>query len=424
MNTSASTGGKDIKINDLKVNGAKIGATVARFAAWWWGELRVLAPRRLENWLADGSARLRVRIRENNARLMLSVDGQEQVLGYCDLGNDSELDSKPDFDSLRQTIAANVPDSAGVEVELPQQQVLTSQFFLPLATEQTLNEVVRFEMDRFTPFNAEQVGYSWRIVERIPERDKLKIELNVVRRDYLSGVLARLSQLGLSVSAAYPGQAEFSPRAGGGSDHPAEQLPARQAISGKRDGARLNMLPADFQPRLDSLWNKTNKSLLTGLLILLGVVVLLPMYLQNNRIESLESEIAAISKDAATAGARQRLLVAHLEGQEILANKKNQQPAKLETILALTELLPSTTWVANLVIDDADISIRGESNKSSDLISILEQSGEFKNVEFASPVTSSRSTNTERYEIRMQLASPEPTSPAAPGVGTTAGVGQ
>ncbi len=378
-----------MKISALtNLNGSKIGTSASLFASWWWGELRVLVPRSLENWFADDSARVRVRIHEgepheaqpheSKAHLTLFSDGEEQVLGSCDLNRGSELD----FESLRQTIAQKMPPGASVEVELAQQTVLTSEVFLPLATEQTLDGVIRFEMDRFTPFTAAQIGYSYRIVQRIPERDKLKLQLNVVRRDYLVELLASLSELGLSVSGVYPAQAD----------------PAVTA------GAPLNLLPADLRPASVPLWNKGNRNLLAGLLLLLGAAVMLPAYWQNKRIEHLETEIAAISAEAAEAGVKQRLLVAHLEGQEILASKKNQQSTKIETIRELTELLPSTTWVSKLVVDDEDISLQGESDKSSGLIGILEQSNSFKRVAFASPVTRNAATNMERYEIRMQLA--------------------
>lgn len=392
MNISALTNFNELKIRE----------GIERFFVWWGTELRALVPRSVENWMGDDSAHVIVRIDRNQAQVMLCAEGREQVLGDCDLARDAE----PDFDHLRNIVAQSVPEGARVEIELSARQVLSSEVFLPLATEPTLNEVIRFEMDRFTPFAAEQIGYTCRILERIPERDKLKVELNVVRRDYLTDLLDQLSQLGLSVSAVYPEHQSDRGSRKSGAD-PGNPGSATNRTEPRAEPPRLNLLPIDLQPASVPLWDKTSKNLLAVLLLLLGLTIIAPIYWQTKRIAHLEAEIAAISTAAASAGGKQRLLLAHLEGQELLANKKNQQPAKLENIRELTELLPSTTWVSKLVIDDSDISIQGESSKSSDLIGILEQTRRFKNVEFASPVTRSRSSNMERYEIRMQLTALE-----------------
>ena len=383
-----------MKINALaSFNRFRIRESVLGFLNWWWGELRVLVPGSVESWFGNDVAHVLVQIDDHKARLVLSIEGNEQLLGDCDLATGDELS----FDSLRQMVAQNVPQEARVEVELPEQRVLSSEIFLPMATEQTLDQVMRFEMDRFTPFKEDQVGYSYAIVERIPERDKIKLALNLVRRDYLVDLLASLARLGLSLSAVYrkqatPGENAASPvnRHAGGR-------------AGDIKNARSNLLPVDLLPGTNPLWNKRNKNMLSVLLVLLGMAISLPMYLQNSRIESLEAQIAAIKLKAANAGEKQRLLVAQLEGQEILANKKNRQFTKLETIRSLTELLPDTTWVSKLVIDGSDISVQGESEKSSDLIGILEQANSFKNVAFASPVTRNSSSNMERFEIRMHL---------------------
>lgn len=367
-----------------KINKLKIRDESTRFFSWWGDELRALVPRSVESWIGRDAAHVLVRVDENKTQLLLSTGEDDQVLGYCNLAS-LDSGSGNDFEAMCSIIAAKVPNDAIVEVELPQQQLLRCQIFLPLATEFTLNEVIRFEMDRFTPFTAEQVGYTYRVLERLPEREKLKLELTIVQRDYLRELLTDISQLGLNVSVVRAG---FFASEVGEPENP----------------NRENLLPVDLRPATEPIWTSRNKKLLGVLLILLGITIIFPILSQAKKIERFETEIAAILNDAKKAGKKQQLLVARLEGQVFLANKKNQHPAKLDSLRKLTELLPDNTWVSKLTMDNDTISLQGESAKSSNLIEMLEQTDLFKNVEFTSPVTRNASSQLERYEIRLQLA--------------------
>lgn len=356
-----------------------IGPRLARFFAWWGAELRALAPAGLERRLGGEQTEVRATVVDQRLLLTLTLTEADQpaILGELDLAGDSR---EAKAQALRDVISKRAPAGASLRVELSGAQVLSRDVFLPLATEHNLAQVLQFEMDRLTPFTAGQVGCSYRIVERLPARDRIKVRLDVVPRVYLLGLLEQLSPLGLTVSGVYIADA-----------------------GGKHTGQSLNVLPEELRPVPDPLWNRKNRNLLLALLALLAIAMVLPGYWQNRQIARLEAEIASISADAARAAERQRLLAAHLEGQQVLSEKKNSQLAKLETIRTLTELLPSTTWVSKLTIDQDQVSIHGESSKSSDLIGILEQNEYFRNVEFTSPVTRSRASDKERYQIRLQL---------------------
>ena len=351
-----------------------------QFADWWGKELQSLVPRSVKNWMAEDVAQVLVEIEDDQARLYLCSANQREQLGQFDSVIDSEENIGPLRASITTAIATQSAKSVTTVVKLSDAHTLRREVFLPLATESTLDEVLRFEMDRLTPFKADQVAYACRVLDRAPEREKLKAELTLIRRDYLTKLLDRMSELGLSISAVY----------------------ARRELEGTGISPQ-NLLPDDLKPAMDPLWSSRNRVLGVVLAMALFVTVTFPIYRQTANIELLQAEIAAISPEAKRASEKQQLLVTLLEGQEVLVNKKNQSPAKLEIIRALTEFLPDNTSVSKLEINDKTVSVRGESLKASVLIETLEQINLFKNVEFGSPVTRNASTGMERYEIQLQL---------------------
>ena len=61
---------------------------------------------------------------------------------------------------------------------------------LPLAAEDDLDQLLRFEMDRLTPFRAEDVVFAQRVLERDPERQRMTVELQVAPRAVVEQALA------------------------------------------------------------------------------------------------------------------------------------------------------------------------------------------------------------------------------------------
>src|SRR5450759_6024403 len=134
------------------------------FLRWWTGELGALLP---ANWrelsLLGGGGPL-VSLRED-----------ELIVHEMRLGRLAELDRVrlSGLDPAGQRLAlANLlgrgsrGSAQSVRLCLDGTQCLSKHIRLPLATEENLREVLGFEMDRHTPFKAEQVYFDYRIVKR------------------------------------------------------------------------------------------------------------------------------------------------------------------------------------------------------------------------------------------------------------------
>src|SRR5579875_400946 len=166
------------------------------FLAWWWRQLQDLLPAR---WRESGT--------EREARdavvltLAEAVPGQPPSVdvslprqrGAGRLGRFA-LDGRG-LEALRSALGG--ARRGAVRLALPPQLILEQQVALPLAAERELDTVLRYEMDRLTPFPADSVFWSWALEGRDRQRGRLLLRLRLVPRAAVEGVLAGLASVGL-----------------------------------------------------------------------------------------------------------------------------------------------------------------------------------------------------------------------------------
>ncbi|HEB26795.1 MAG TPA: hypothetical protein ENI05_03315 [Porticoccus sp.] len=347
-----------------------------KFWDWWSSELSHLAPSGLSHYFSKNAGTLSIFLEDNVARFQLKTEKGQHLLGVADLalGDDKTLSE------LKNNLLVDIPDGVSINVYLPSEQLLVSEQCLPLVTEGNLDNVLKFEIDRLTPFHTEQVSYGYQVKERHPENDKLKLELCVLQKTYLDQLLFQLKRLGLVPDAIWP------------------TLNDENSLTPTQ-----NLLPVEQRPAVESIWSHKARQFGVVTLILFLAVLIYPAYQLDLNISHLEQRVADIREPAMVVGSKQSLLASRLAAQDTLVQRKNQSPGKLNIIHKVTGLLPDNTWVSRLKIDDQGVSLQGESRKASDLIELLEKSEQFKNVVFVSPITRNSSTNMERYEIRVEL---------------------
>jgi Tfp pilus assembly protein PilN len=89
----------------------------------------------------------------------------------------------------------------------------------------------------------------------------------------------------------------------------------------------------------------------------------------------------------------------HLQRQvEILG----QQDGRVTTLLKeLTELIPSDAYLTTLNLRGGRLTLDGQARSASDIITALEKSKRFKNVNFSSPTT--RQGDKERFALTAEV---------------------
>ena len=170
-------------------------AMAQRFWQWWTGELLGLVPEHWRERLRRRGNLLFIDLNEDRCGLDFGSFGQRETLVSAALGAEGELPP-----AVVEVLLNRAGKAAQVILLLPEQQLLHKVLSLPAATESGLANVLRFEMDRHTPFTAEQVYFGYRILERDRRHQRLQVELLVVLREYLDQLLRRLN--GLAVHPA------------------------------------------------------------------------------------------------------------------------------------------------------------------------------------------------------------------------------
>jgi general secretion pathway protein L len=348
------------------------------FFRWWGAELSGLVPARLR------------RLSPQPARLVLLLDATELVLsletatGATTLGRagaDRAERCAAVRSVLRQHGVARSLARGRMEVclRLPAGSALRSLMELPLAAEANLAEVVAFELDRHTPFRANQAYFCHRLLARDPVAQRLRLEVVTAPRRVVDEALKAAAELGLE-----PDRVEVAPVAPG--------LPATGNLLD--EGA-----PASRGGGLD----RASWALAVIALVLAAVAVALPVVQVHRRAAVLTEEFAAARRSAETAAALRREIEGLREEVDFLVNRKSQTRSVSDLLLETTRLLPDDTWLTELRIAGGEMQIAGLTASASALVGLLERSDVFRNTTFRSPVTQDAASGRERFGVAVRI---------------------
>ena len=274
---------------------------------------------------------------------------------------------------------AELPRSAGkpVVLRLGEADVLGKTVVLPLAAEREIDQALAFEMDRETPFTAEELYWNHRVVGADRQNGRLSLRLLLVPRANLAPLLGVLGAVGISPVRAEIGD---GPDAGSwlpldGVGHPAD-----------RGTSRL-IKPA---------------AVACAVLALAAVVT--PFVRQSVATARLDRALAVGHKAAAEADAL-RTEIARLSGSADLVEKAREKVGQpLAVLAAATRVLPDDTYLTEMELRQRKLTMSGRSAAAARLIGAVAADSEFRNPAFAAPVTRIEALRQEIFTIITEVA--------------------
>lgn len=263
----------------------------------------------------------------------------------------------------------------GPVVLLLDQVPLLRTVTLPLAAESGLATLLRFEMDRLTPFAPSDVFWDWRTVRRNRAAGTLDIELVLMPRAPIDGLLASLADAGFAVTHLEAGARTGDPRR-------LPVAPPDQAAGHRRDRRRRAMYIVSAVLALACLVN--------------------PPLRQSIALRQVEIDIETIQPRVAEAQALRRRIADAATGGDVLAAARGQTTMALAALAALTNALPDGTWLTRVTLTRRRLTIDGQSAAAAGLIPALVNEPRLRDPAFTAPVV--RGPNgREGFALRAEL---------------------
>jgi len=238
-----------------------------------------------------------------------------------------------------------------VKLLLPPTAVLTRQIELPILPASDVKRMVALDLDRLTPFRADQALFDTEIVGRDEARGKQTILIGVMTKAAIARALdhARAHHLepaAIGLAAAGAGSFDF--------------LSALREAEG---GSALR--------RRTSYW-------WVAAAVLLGFNLFMLSYRDaaatNQLRESVESQQAPVS-----VAMRLRDKVQKEAVRRAILLKQKKQNSPLPILEAVTETLPNDAWVERFEWNGKTVHIRGQRKDTSNLLAKLEASPVLRN---------------------------------------------
>jgi general secretion pathway protein L len=279
---------------------------------------------------------------------------------------------------LRRACAAQGRGGRDLLLRLTPDALLEHRFAMPLAAEAHATEVMRHEIDRLTPFGAEDVFWTCAVLRRDRARGRVFLRLSCVMRAPLQAFLLRLAAAGLS--------------------------PRAIEVAAADGGLRHMMIDAAAAGRGRDLPQHALRFAAALCVILAVTATVSPFILQQQRIARVESEIALLRPRVAEARAIHARIAAALAGADMTAAAQAAIGDPLAAMAAVTAVLPDNTFLTSLTLSQKTIVMTGQSIDPASLIAAMSADPAMRNPSFAAPVTMTSNGQASLFSITADLA--------------------
>ena len=344
---------------------------LAALITWWKEQMRDLIPASLRSFLGRGWRPALVALIDqpdaSRITLFLRNRSGETPLGQYALDDASLRDALTRLPRLnRMTVILKTPPDLLLEQDI----------VLPLQAEHDLKRVVAYEMDRLTPFRADQVLWTCLAGKRDAVRNRLHLRVTVIPRKQLEPLLAALRLSGLVPTRIEAGDTVVSRRV----------IPLVEEHEAR----------SWFGPRVEAFAMGV-----CGLLALTAVA--LPFVLQSIAASGLDERIEAIKPQVAETEKLRKAIASSAATADTIVAAHHQVGAPLQIIAMLTDVLPDDTYLTTLSLRQRKLAFGGRSAAAARLIGAMAAHPLVRNPAFVAPVIRDETNGGQMFSIRSDL---------------------
>jgi general secretion pathway protein L len=351
---------------------------LAAFMQWWGGELAGIVPARWRQRMIAPVPRLWLLVADESGALEVwRGDDAPARLDSFGPGEDPEL-LRTRWQKHLSSFDEGQPE---VALLLPPDLVLKAPVDLPLAVESNLDQALRYQLDQLTPFRADQVWHDFRVVERATESGRLHLDLRLVPKNRLDGLLERVAAIGIRL-------------------HLVDSARLHSDMVGKEG---FNLLPEPMRAYFVNRRARLNWALGLAGVLLLALVMAQSLWLRERSNQSLRAELDALRSQAEQVMALQRELDDALAAANFLAEHRQAQPVMMNVLDEVTRVLPNDMWLQQVQVRDNELTMTGMANGSQRLIELVNGSYLFSDTEFRGSVSIDPNSGQERFNVRATI---------------------
>jgi hypothetical protein len=266
---------------------------------------------------------------------------------------------------------------------------------LPAAVEDDLKTTLGYDLDRHTPFKADELYFDAVVTGRDNSRGQISVDLAAARRSHVDAAVKHAQSWGATVTAVVP------------------ERPSAAAAS------RLNLLAPELRNGATA-WRRWQFWLPIALLALVALVaVALPVWQKREYAIAQNALAAQAFQQAAVSESLRTQLDRQVGDYNFALERKYAYPGAVQILEDVTRLLPDDTWLTQLEIKtngrgkdvQRDLLIRGESVNAGRLVTLLEESRLFTQAAPRSPTTKIQPGPGEIFDLGAQMKPLPPPSP-------------
>lgn len=351
-------------------------SSIHAFFEWWTSELKGLVPEKYRDNLFPDSKEILIcqSEQEDEVTIWHRQDGEMKLVNF-----DDSVDGKDWWHKINHYVASSDQETT-VTYLIDAADVLSREIAMPVVVANDIGSVLQFELDKYIPFNADEVVYDFRKGAIEEGSEKFPVLLTSVRKQSLNEIIDQTESKGVQLSAIDVNTSD-------------DEQPKPLGV---------NLLPKDHRKKKDWSNLKWHAGLVSVALVMLGFVMYASIQNKEIKIQSLETQVAELKKDARRAKLLETQLNESIKAANFLGNLKRSMPSRVMMLNELTQKIPAHTFLTRIVVNEENLEVVGESDNANALVPILNQSELWYEPQIIGNVTQGR-TGKEKFTIKSEL---------------------
>lgn len=339
------------------------------FFSWWYQQLTSFLPESWQEVMAVGDSVLFVHQQGDD---LVGYQGRVGEASEC-----ARASVLPEDDAaaerLFQQLQGDAVDWSRVFL-MDESQVLRRTLDMPAAAKDSLGKVLAFELDRQTPFSADQVYFDHRILAHDRDAKTVPVELVLTPKKHLDESLTVLGD----AANGLKGVDVFA--------------------DGKPLG--VNLLPAMRRRTQKRTWLWVNLALLALGLVFLFAAMNRVVANREAAVVALEEKVQTQRREAKRTQKLRRDLDDAVTGANFLAVKKAEQPSMVMILHEVTELLPDDTYLTRMRAARNQLEVNGESSQAAKLVGRFSDAKQVRDAALSGSISPNSRTGKDRFNIK------------------------